>query len=186
MPVTISGTERVQAVNDNATIDPFAHVQIGDANFGQTETVTISFIGANGTLTDPNAVSDHSVIGGGSYIVTGTAAQVSADLDALIFHPTYQVAPGNTVTTGFAIAVTDSPAGLSATDNTTSVIATAVAPNFALLQQDATNFLLAGTDPAVAEASVNGPLTKLLTDLGNFVTHSMTSRVPMCRSPCST
>jgi hypothetical protein len=31
------------------------------------------------------------------------------------------------VTTGFTIAVTDSPAGLSATDSTTSVIATAIA-----------------------------------------------------------
>ncbi len=114
----------------------------------------------------------------GVYKVSGTAAQVTADLDALIFHPTpYQVAPGNTVTTGFTISLTDSPLGLTATDNTTSVIAKAVAPNFALLQQDATNFLLAqyATDPAVAEASVNGPLTKLLTDLGNFVTHSMTS-----------
>jgi hypothetical protein len=68
--------------------------------------------------------------------VTGTAAQVTADLDALIFHPTpYQVAPGNTVTTGFTIEVTNSPVGLSATDNTTSVIATAIAPNYPLLQQ---------------------------------------------------
>ena len=29
--------------------------------------------------------------------------------------------------------------------------------------------------PAVAETTVNGALTKLLTDLGNFVTHPMTS-----------
>jgi len=103
---------------------------------------------------------------------------VTADLDALIFHPTpYQVAPGNTVTTGFTIEVTNSPVGLSATDNTTSVIATAIAPNYPLLQQDATNFLLAqyATDPVVAEATVNGALTKLLTDLGNFVTYPMTS-----------
>src|ERR1051325_4160045 len=49
------------------------------------------------------------------------------------------------------------------------------APNYALLQQDATDFLLAqyATDPLVAEATVNGALTKLLTDLGNNVTHPM-------------
>jgi hypothetical protein len=131
----------------------------------------------NGTLFDPNAATNGSTITNGVYKVTGTAAQVTADLDALIFHPTpYQVAPGNTVTTGFSIKVTDT-AGVSASDTTTSVVAKAVAPNFALLQQDATNFLLAqyATDPAVAEATVNGALTKLLTDLGNFVTHPMTS-----------
>jgi hypothetical protein len=60
--------------------------------------------------------------------VTGTADQVTTDLNALVFHPTaHQIAPGNTVTTGFKIAVTDSPVGLTATDSTTSVIATAIA-----------------------------------------------------------
>jgi hypothetical protein len=84
---------------------------------------------ANGTLSDPNQATDGSTISpSGVYTVTGTAAQVTTDLDALIFHPTaHQVAPGNTVTTGFTIALTDSPAGLPATDSTTSVIATAIA-----------------------------------------------------------
>ena len=179
MPPTITGTVANQAVTDHALINPFLHVKINEPNVGQTETVTITQSQtANGTLFDPNAATDGSTITNGVYKVTGTAAQVTADLDALIFHPTpYQVPPGNTVTTKFAISLTDSPLGLTATDNTTSVIAKAVAPNFALLQQDATNFLLAqyATDPAVAEASVNGQLTKLLTDLGNFVTHPMTS-----------
>jgi Peptidase M10 serralysin C terminal len=55
-----------------------------------------------------------------------------------------------------------------------------LAPNFALLQQDATNFLLAenaggNVNPVLAEAAVNGPLTQLLKDLGNNVTNLMTS-----------
>ena len=181
-PATITGTVANQAVTDHATIDPFAHVKITDPNVGQTETVTVTpSQTANGTLFDPNAATEGSTITNGVYKVTGTAAQVTADLDALIFHPTaHQVAPGNTVTTGFTIVVTDSPLGLTATDSTTTVIATAVAPNYALLQQDATNFLIAenaggNTNPVLAEAAVNGPLTKLLTDLGNFVTHPMTS-----------
>jgi hypothetical protein len=55
-----------------------------------------------------------------------------------------------------------------------------LAPNYALLQQDATNFLLAqyATDPVVAEATVNGALTKLLKDLGDNVTHAMTTTGP--------
>src|SRR5208337_265988 len=128
VPPTITGTVADQTVNDNATIDPFAHVMINDPNVGQTETVTVTPTPtANGTLSDPNA-TDGSTITNGVYTVTGPAAQVTADLDALIFHPTaHQVAPGTTVTTGFTIALTDSPLGLSATDSTTSVIATAIA-----------------------------------------------------------
>ena len=178
-PPTITGTVADQAVTVDVTIDPFAIVQINDPNVGQTETVMVTPPQtANGKLSDPNAAADGSTITNGVYKVTGTVAQVTADLNALIFHPTpYQVAPGHSVTTGFTIAVTDSPAGLSATDNATSVIATAVAPNYALLQQDAINFLQAryAANPAVAEATVNGQLTKLLTDLGDYVTHPMTS-----------
>jgi plastocyanin len=135
VPPTIAGTVANQAVNDHTTIDPFTHVKISDLNFGQTDTVIVTpSQTANGTLFDPNAATDGSTITNGIYKVTGTAAQVTADLDALIFHPTpYQVAPGYTVTTGFTIALTDS-AGLSATNNTTSAIATAIAPNYALLQ----------------------------------------------------
>jgi Peptidase M10 serralysin C terminal len=154
---TITGTVANQAVTDHAIINAFALVKITEPNVGQTETVTVTpSQTANGTLFDPNAATDGSTITNGIYKVTGTAAQVTADLDALIFHPTpYQVPPGNTVTTGFTIALTDSPLGLTATDKTTSVIATAVAPNFALLQQDAQNFLLAenaggNTDPILA------------------------------------
>ena len=126
---TITGTVANQAVNDNATTDPFALVAISDPNVGQTETVTVTpTLTANGTLSDPNAATDGSTITNGVYKVTGTAAQVTTDLDALIFHPTvHQVAPGNTVTTGFTIAVTNSPLGLTATDSATSVIATAIA-----------------------------------------------------------
>ena len=60
--------------------------------------------------------------------MTGTAAQVSTDLDALVFTPTlHQVPPGQTVPTNFTIHVQDTPLGQTATDTMTSVVATAVA-----------------------------------------------------------
>ena len=125
-PVAITGTAAGQATTDLATIAPFSKVAIADANANQTETVTITLsTPANGTLSN---------LGGGSYdpttgvyTDTGTAAVVTAALDGLVFTPTAnQVAPGQTVTTGFTITDKDT-AGATATDSTTTVVATDVA-----------------------------------------------------------
>ena len=125
VPPTITGTVANQAVNDNATTDPFAHAEIADFLH---DTISITFKGANGKLTDPNAGSDHFSGSNGSYTFKDTAAKISADLDALVFTPTaHQVAPGQSVTTDFTIHVQDT-AFEFATDSTTSVVSTAVGP----------------------------------------------------------
>jgi hypothetical protein len=128
---TLIGTQENQPVNDNATIDPFEHVLIAGDPGG--DTVTISFNAANGILVDPNAPSDNSVFevlnGIGTYTVNLSDAQLTAWVDALQFVPTaHQVAPGQTVTTGFTIQVQSAFGFLTLTDNATSVIATAVGP----------------------------------------------------------
>ncbi|WP_194712888.1 cadherin-like domain-containing protein, partial [Noviherbaspirillum soli] len=105
---TIAGTQAGLSVNDDGRLSPFAGVSLGDADSpSQTLTVTIS-------LDDP-AKGSLSNLGGGSYTaangkytVTGSAAQVSASVGALIFTPTAnRVAPGSSETTHFEISVFD-------------------------------------------------------------------------------
>jgi hypothetical protein len=124
---TISGTEAGQAISDRTTITPFYRVTIGDANFGQTETVTVKLLSpANGTLTGLDGGSYNPVTG--IFTDTGSAATVTNAVDALLFTPTAgQVAPGQTVTTQFTITDADS-AGATTTDATSSVVATASWP----------------------------------------------------------
>jgi Ca2+-binding RTX toxin-like protein len=124
---TITGTAGGQKTTDEASIKPFAGVTIAKIDDGLTETVTIRLsLTSNGTLSDPNAASDHSSITNGVFVVSGSGAAVTAAVDGLVFTPTaHQVTPGQTVTTGFTIGVQDS-IGLSISDAVTSVVATAV------------------------------------------------------------
>ncbi len=109
------------AVDDNATIAPFANVTVSDLD-GDDITLHISYTAANGTLSGTGLTGS-----AGDYTLSATdAATQSGRLQALLFIPTEnQVAPGNIVVTGFTLTPDDGSDSGSANGSTT-VTATSV------------------------------------------------------------
>jgi T5SS/PEP-CTERM-associated repeat protein len=145
VPPTISGTVAGQAVTDNAVIQPFLKVTISDPNIEQTDTVTVTLsAAANGTLENLSDFDYNRTTGVVTFI--GNVSQVNEALDGVVFVPTaHQVAPGQTVTTGFTIGDTDT-AGFTTSDDTTTVVTTAVGPRTLSWNggQDGVSFSAAG------------------------------------------
>ena len=80
---------------------------------------------ANGQFTAASTAGWAVDVAGGVYSFGGTRAQAQAALQALVFQPTnHEGLPGSTFTTHFTIDLTDG--ANSASDNTSSVVATAV------------------------------------------------------------
>ena len=127
----ITGAMAQQTTTDLASISPFSQIAIVDPNPDRTETATVTLSNAaNGSLNDSGGGSFDSATG--IYVVAGTAAAIARALDALVFTPTeHQIEPGLAVTTTFVVQVTDT-AGATATDSTTTVIATAIASPLAI------------------------------------------------------
>lgn len=110
-------------VNDDSTATPFANVTFTDVD--SNGTVTITFTGANGTLSSPSGgLTENS---SGNYTLTSdTAGNIQTKLQALVFTPTAnQAAPGSTVVTTFTVTPADT-VGSGTADATTQVTATSV------------------------------------------------------------
>ncbi|HEY1941250.1 MAG TPA: VWD domain-containing protein [Roseiarcus sp.] len=95
---TITGVVAGQTTTSEAALNPFANVSIGDDNPGATETLTISLSGSGGTLSGAGLSG-----GSGSYTLSGSAAAVTTELDALSFTATAG-APGTSGTTTFTLS----------------------------------------------------------------------------------
>ncbi|MFO0376253.1 MAG: beta strand repeat-containing protein, partial [bacterium] len=126
---TIAGAASGQAVNDNATVNPFSGMTIGDAdNPAQTLSVSVTLdSAAKGVFTPASlTASGFANAGGGVYTFSGTAAQATTAIRALAFDPTdNRMAVGGVETTSFTVAVTDSSAA-SASDTITTVVSTSI------------------------------------------------------------
>ena len=150
----------------NALIDP--------NNPNETTSLIKNVILGSGTDTVIGNHANNTVNGGGGYdtlVETGNHTDHSFTLLNTGYIQIQDLRPGSPDGTDLIKSIQQ----VQFADGTFKVAL--LAPNYALLQQDAINFLLAqyAGNPVGAEATVNGSLTKLLTDLGDNVTHPMTS-----------
>ena len=115
-PPSVTGVA-AGAVNDNATINPFANVTVADVN-GDNVSLTISYTAANGVLSGAGLSGS-----AGNYTLSATSpAALSAQLKALTFTPTdNQAVVGATVNTTFSLTAVDAN-GLASAVNTGTVV----------------------------------------------------------------
>ena len=114
---TISGTVANQTTTSEKPDQPFAGVTITDSNDSgaDNDTLTITFAGSNGTLAGTGLTGSN-----GSYTLSGTAAAITTELQALTFTPIDGVA-NTSVTTKFTLSDLSSAFGTPAVDSTTTV-----------------------------------------------------------------
>ena len=113
---TITGTVADQTTTSEAPIDPFSTVTIGDPNASATDTLSITFTAADGSLNGAGLTGSN-----GSYTLSGTAASITSELDKLVF-TRVGGGPGFSETTAFTLSDSSSADATPAVDSTTSVI----------------------------------------------------------------
>ncbi len=125
--------------SNEATLNPFAGTAVIDPNLGPsvTDTLTITLSGTGGTLTGTG------LSGGGTlYTLTGSAATISRELEALAFTPAAGQ-PNSSNTTTFTLSDRSSASGTAATNGGITVT---------------------DTDPARASTFTGVPATVATTD----------------------
>src|SRR5208282_3323324 len=112
---TISGT---MASPPGQPDTPFSSAKIADPNIDTTDSLSIQLTGGGGTLADGAGFSGLTESTAGVYLLSGTAAAITSELEALVFTP-------NTFSATTTLTLTDTTSlGTSATDAKTTVTVT--------------------------------------------------------------
>ena len=139
----------------DAPVEQLFDFLLEDNNAGATDTLTITLSGGGGTLTDGTSLL--TPVSAGVYTLTGTAAAITTELEALVFTPTAG-APGTSATTTFTLSDVSSVATINGT-----VLLTATTP---FLQSNVA--IVTDTDPALVAPVIltpagGGPVERLTT-----------------------
>ncbi len=117
------------STNDATPVNPFGTETVQDPTVGASDTATLTLTGANGAATDANGTLSGGgavELAPGTYVLSGTPAQLSQALDQIVFTPTpHQATPGSSVTTTLAATLSDG----SAFDQAPATVITATALN---------------------------------------------------------
>ena len=129
---SVTGIPASDSTTDSTLVSPFQNFLITDRNAPPSDTVTITLSNpTNGILRAPDGGSFNATTG--VFTVTGTPAEVTAAVNAVVFVPTLgQAAAGQAVTTNLAIAAYDT-AGSSIINGSTSIVATSTGRTLATL-----------------------------------------------------
>ena len=135
VPPTITGAGGTAYANVGSTADtPFAGVTIGDANLNSsTDALTITLSDANASLSigasHPAGVT-FSNAGGGVYKLTGAAANITSELDALTLNAPATLTGAVDGVEALNFSLSDSDSADSGSPATATQTADIVAPNF--------------------------------------------------------
>ena len=106
----LTGVPAQLAALDTAVITPFAAVTLVDANANQTETATILSDPVHGTLAGPGVYDPVT----GNFVLSGSAAAVTAGLASVHFLPVRRLVPaGQSASTALTLQVNDGAGGVA-------------------------------------------------------------------------
>ena len=84
---TLSGAVAGQSTPSGQPDTPFSSVTIADRNVGARDSLTIQLTGGGGALSDGAGFNGLAESAPGVYLLSGTAAAITRELDALVFTP---------------------------------------------------------------------------------------------------
>jgi hypothetical protein len=166
---TISGTAARQTIAALETDTPFASVEprgvsvttITDPNIDTIDSLSIQLTGGGGTLSDGAGFNGLMMSASGVYTLSGTAAAITGELDALVFTP-------NTFDATTTFTLTDTTSlGTSASDAHTTVTVTGGEPVYSVSYFLANQTTLDGTPGGFDILDTAGAITANLDQLND-------------------